>query len=423
MRRSALSAGAVAVLALAALHAQPASADAGGRFPPAARLVVADAAAGSVHVYAVPSNKKLATITGRTFADHAGMLPLRDGRVLFVDEAAGELVALQVGGTPKVVGTARLPEGEPTHIAADETGRYAVVAAAGAHDHEEPAEEEPHGTLTVVDLTTYRPATIEVDSEHPGVVVSGGTVVHRGDGELETFPIAGILANPGAHLEPTSTLATGEHGHGEAAHAGGLVLGATDAGLDTARVVDGRLQPVRTVPWPDSGRAYYVRVTGEKLVTYTSDESGDDWQNWKHDAFTVVPDSGRTTTAELGTGFLFRHGLSDRYAGYVLHRPGGDQVAFVSVKTGQVTTRVQLPPLPGGPVPGQSPWAAQKRRIALDPSGVLAYVTGGGTGKISVISPDLGKVVGTIATPTSLEGGGAVTVVVPGHDTVDKVGR
>ncbi|MFE0153470.1 YncE family protein [Nonomuraea sp. NPDC059007] len=387
-----------------------------------ARLVVADAAAGSVHVYAIPSNEKLTTITGRTFADHSGMLPLRDGRLLFVDEANHELVALQTRGKPKIVGTAKLPEGEATHLAVDESGRYAVVAAAEEHDHEQ-AQEEAHGLLTVVDLTTYTPATIEVDSAHPGIMVSGDTVVHRGDGVLETFPIADIVANPGAHLEPTSTLSTGANGHGEAAHANGLALGATDAGLETARVVGGTLQRVRTVAWPTPGRASYVRVTKEKLVTYTSDRPGDDWPNWRNDALAVIPETGATTTAALGNGFLFRHALSSRYAGYVLHQPAGDQVAFTSVKTGQVTARVALPSLPGGPAPGQSPWEAQIRRITMDPFGAPAYVSGGGTGKISVISPDLGRVVGTITTPTSLDGGGALTVVVPGHDVPDRIGR
>ncbi|MEU8203667.1 hypothetical protein [Streptosporangium sp. NPDC049046] len=391
-----------------------------------ARLVVADAAAGSVHVYAIPSNRKLTTISGRRFADHSGMQPLRDGRLLFVDEANHELVALQTRGMPRIVGTAELPEGEATHLAVDESGRYAVVAAAGEHDHEEGEEEheeEAHGLLTVVDLQNYRSSTIEVDSAHPGIMVSGDTVVHRGDGELETYPIADIIANPGAHLEPTSTLPTGANGHGEASHANGLVLGATDAGLETARVVDGELQRVRTVAWPTPGRASYVRVTREKLITYTSDRPGDDWQNWRNDALSVMPETGATTSAALGNGFMFRHALSDRYAGYVLHQLAADQVYFTNVKTGQVTTQVRLPSLPGGPAVGQSPWEAQMRRITLDPFGALAYVTGGGTGKISVISPDLGRVVGTITTPTSLNGGGALTVVVPGQDIPDRIGR
>lgn len=421
MRRSALAAGATAVLALGLLTPS-ASADVSKP-----RLVVADAAAGSLYVYSIPTHQKLATVTGRTFADHAGLLPLRDGRVLFVDEAHNELVALQVSGTPRVVGTAPLPAGEVTHIAADESGRYAVVAAAEEHDHEGTQEEEAgHGLLTVVDLDTYRPSTVEVHTGHPGVAITGGTVVHRNDHDnrLETYPIADILASPGAELEPTSSVPIGAHGHGEAT-TGGLVLGATDAGLDTARVVNGKLEPVRTVAWPDTGRAFYVRVRGDgsQLATYTSNESGDDWQNWKHSAFLVNPATGQAARSELGTGFLFRHGISDRFAGYVLQQPAKDQVAFVSLRRGQVASRVDLPALPGGPVADQSPWGAQKRRIAIEPSGSLAYVTGGGTGRISVISPDLGRVIGTITTPTKLDGGGALTVVTPGRDDADRIGR
>ncbi|MFE3454886.1 hypothetical protein ACFXJ8_38780 [Nonomuraea sp. NPDC059194] len=444
MRRRALFAGGTAALALGLLvtpttaAAEPApdpTADAATQAVGArSRLVVADAAAGSVHVYAIPSHRRLVTLTGRTFADHAGLLPLRDGRVLFVDEANRELVALQVSGTPRVVGTAPLPEGEVTHLAADDSGHHAVVAAAGEHDHEEAGaqeEEEGHGTLTVVDLRTYRPSTVEIHTGHPGVVISGDTVVHRNDADnrFETFPITAIIAGAGGHLEPTSTSPIGAHGHGEG-HTGGLVLGATDAGLDVARVESGRLSPVRTIAWPATGRAYYVRVSadGRRLATYSSDESSADWPTWRHEAFLVNPVTGRSTTAPLGNGFLFRHGLSDRFAGYALQQPDRDQVSFVNVRPGSagygtVASTVTLPKLPGGPVPGTSPWGTQLRRIALEPTGALAYVTGGGTGKISVISPDLGRVVDTITTPTSLDGGGAVTVVTPGRDSVDKVGR
>ncbi|GGS61777.1 hypothetical protein GCM10010156_20610 [Planobispora rosea] len=414
----------------------------GTRVGPGSRLVVADPAASQVHVYAIPSHRRTATITGRTPSGHAGMLPLRDGRVLFVDETNHELVALQVTGVPRIVGAVPLPEGEVTHIAVDPANRYAVVAAAEEHDHEEESqeigqaeeEEEGHGILTLVDLGTYTPSSVEVHSAHPGVMIGGEplTIVHRNDADntLETFPVSAILASAGGHLEPTSSVPTGAAGHGEAL-AGDLALTATDAGLDTARLRAGSLTPVRTVPWPaETGRAFYVRLSadGRNLVTYTSNESGDDWQNWLHDAFLVDPATGRSVTTRLGTGFLFRFGLSDRYAGYVLQQPGGDKVSFVDVRPGssrygKITANVQLGSLPGGPAVGSPPWGTQGRRIALDPTGALAYVSGGGTGRISVISPDHGRTVGTITTPTRLDGGGALTVVTPGRSDADTVGR
>ncbi|GIH75046.1 hypothetical protein [Planobispora longispora] len=402
------------------------------------RLVVADPAASQVHIYAIPSHRRAATITGRTPSSHAGMLSLRDGRVLFVDETHHELVALQVTGVPRIVGAVPLPEGEVTHIAVDPANRYAVVAAAEEHDHEEESqetgEEEGHGILTLVDLRTYAPSSVEVHSGHPGVMLGGEplTVLHRNDADntLETFPVSAILAGAGGHLEPSSSVPTGAAGHGEAL-AGDLAMTATDAGLDTARLRAGSLTPVRTVPWPaETGRAFYVRLSadGRNLVTYTSNESGDDWQNWLHDAFLVDPATGRSVTTRLGSGFLFRFGLSDRYAGYVLQQPGGDKVSFVDVRPGsshygKITANVQLGSLPGGPAVGSSPWGTQGRRIALDPTGALAYVSGGGTGRISVISPDHGRTVGAITTPTRLDGGGALTVVTPGRSDADTVGR
>ncbi|MFI6520327.1 hypothetical protein ACIBF1_32585 [Spirillospora sp. NPDC050679] len=399
------------------------------------RLVVADPAAGKVHVYAVPGHRRLATVSGRTFADHAGLLPLKDGRVLFVDEAARQLVALQTQGAPRIVGTAPLPEGEVTHMAADPSGRHVVVAAAEEHDHGEgetgEEEEHGHGTLTAVDLETYRASTGVVHTAHPGVVVGEGVVVHRNDDAktFESYRLSDILAADGGHVAPTSSVPTGAAGHGEA-YARGTVIGATDAGLDTAKLSGTTLTKTRTIAWPSTGRGYYLRLTGDgRLVTtYASADSAPAWETWRHEAFVTDPVTGQGRTAALGTGFLFRHSVSDRTAAYVVQRPANDEVSFVNVRPGTrgfgtVTSRVTLPRLPGGPVAGSSPWEGQFRRIAQDPSGALAYVTGGGTGTISVISPDRGRVVSTITAPTPLDGGGALTVVTPGRDDADKVGR
>ncbi|WP_067478942.1 hypothetical protein [Actinomadura hibisca] len=433
MRNRALGTAAVSGLTLALLVPAPASAASQAT---GSRLVVADAAAGKVYVYSVPGHRRIATISGRTFADHAGLLPLKDGRVVFVDEAARQLVALQTQGAPRVVGTAPLPEGEVTHLAADPAGRHVVVAAAEEHDHEEGehGEEEPkhgHGTLTAVDLATYRASTGVIHTGHPGVVVGAGTVVHRNDDEntFESYRLSDVLAANGAHITPTGSVPIGAAGHGEA-YAGGTVIGATDDGLDTAKLSGGTLAKSRTIAWPSTGRGYYLRLTGDgRLVTtFGSADKAADWTTWRHKAFVADPATGRTRAPALGTGFLFRHSVSDRTAGYVLQRPDADQVSFVNVRPGTagfgaVTSRVTLPRLPGGPVAGTSPWEGQFRRIAQDPSGALAYVTGGGTGKISVISPDLGRVVSTITTPSTLDGGGALTVVTPGRDDADKVGR
>nr|BFE85330.1 hypothetical protein GCM10020093_079310 [Planobispora longispora] len=365
------------------------------------RLVVADPAASQVHIYAIPSHRRAATITGRTPSSHAGMLSLRDGRVLFVDETHHELVALQVTGVPGSSARSRCPRGGHAHrrrpgqpLRRRGRGRGARPRGGVPGDR----RGGGHGILTLVDLRTYAPSSVEVHSGHPGVMLGGEplTVLHRNDADntLETFPVSAILAGAGGHLEPSSSVPTGAAGHGEAL-AGDLAMTATDAGLDTARLRAGSLTPVRTVPWPaETGRAFYVRLSadGRNLVTYTSNESGDDWQNWLHDAFLVDPATGRSVTTRLGSGFLFRFGLSDRYAGYVLQQPGGDKVSFVDVRPGsshygKITANVQLGSLPGGPAVGSSPWGTQGRRIALDPTGALAYVSGGGTGRISVISP------------------------------------
>jgi hypothetical protein len=60
-------------------------------------LVVADQNEAMLYVYDVPDHELVAEFDGLEVNDHTGFLSLPDGRVLFVDDAAQELVVLEVG--------------------------------------------------------------------------------------------------------------------------------------------------------------------------------------------------------------------------------------------------------------------------------------------------------------------------------------
>jgi len=187
-------------------------------------LVVADIAAATLYVYGLDDLELEATVDDVTLADHAGFLMLPDGRLLFVDSATEELVALRLDGAagPEVVG--RVPVPMPvSHFAVNPDMTHAVVGAAD--------EQRP---LTVVDLDSYTSRSLKVEAGEAGVMIGGDplTLFHRNDAlmQVESYPVEAIGRGSST---PTGVVETGAAGHGEAiSHDLNRLYLATDDGLD-----------------------------------------------------------------------------------------------------------------------------------------------------------------------------------------------
>ncbi|MFB9906385.1 YncE family protein [Allokutzneria oryzae] len=402
--------------------------------PATTRLLVADPAASAVYVLDPSAGQVTGTFPGRKLNDHAGTVTLADGRVVFVDDAANELVVVNVSGRPRVVGTAHV-EGEVSHFAVDATGRFAVVAGSEGHEHPSDHDHEHgHAALTAVDLTTFTSGHGVVHSGEPGVLIDNTTVLHRNDApaQLESYRLDAITKAGGAHLTVGATKAIGEHGHGEAfSPKHRRAVTATEHGVDLTEVTrSGGFGAQRLATWGGPGRGFYLRLhdDADTAVTYVRDSTSPDWTKWTEHAYLLDVRSGRATRTPLGNGYVFRFGLSDSLAGYVVHGAARDELVLVDVNArdggfGELTRRIDLGVLPGGPQSGTDPFTAQTRKIALDDAGRTAFLTAGGQGRVDVVETASGRVTGSLKVPSALDRGGAVAVWEPGVSHADTVGR
>jgi len=391
-------------------------------------LVVADPAAAAIHVYRLEDLELETSLAGMAVAGHAGFLALPDGRLLFVDEATGELVALALDGAagPTVVGRAAVP-GPVSHFAVDPDTRYAVV---GAGDERRP--------LTLVDLDSFTTRSFDVEAGEAGVMIGGDplNLFHRNDAlmQVESYPIASISRG---ETTPTGVVDTGAAGHGEAIqHELGRLYLATDDGVDVVQITDSGLEYRTTIPWDasgrDGGRAFFVRLShdGGHLLSYVADRDAAevDWGEWQNDVYLADIATDEACRVELAPGLVYRFALADRVALFTHLHPDGDHALLVDVDPasgtfGEVTATIPLDPLSQGPAAGESPWEAESRIAAITPDGRTGFVSHGGDGVISVIDIEGERVAGHLAIPTTLDGGGYLIAVGPGLPFTDTVAR
>ena len=398
--------------------------------PPArpGHLVVADNAAQTLYVYALADFSLVAEIPQVVINDHAGFLPLPDGRLLFVDAERNELVALQVDGGdgPAVVGRAPVPA-EVSHIAVDPAG---ALAAVGSADELRP--------LTLIDLGSYTTRSLDVEAGEVGLMLGGDplSLFHRNDAlmQVEAYPLDRLVVGGST---PTGVVPTGAFGHGEAiGHANDRLYMATDDGIDVVQSEGGRLTYRTTLPWEASGRtggrAYFVRLTGggQHLVSYIADRGGEEtpWETWTNDLYIADLESEEATRVELGPGLVYRFALSETYALFFNMHPDGDFAHLVDVAPSSPTfatvlAKIALDPLAKAPKAGESPWESESRIAAIAPDGSVGFVSHGGDGIISVIDTEVRAVSDTIEVPSALSGGGYMIAVQPGMPFVDTVAR
>jgi len=400
----------------------------------ATRLIVADPTAGGLYVYSVPDWTPVAEFPDLTLADHPGYIVLTDGRVLFTTPE-NELIVLDVtSATPSVLGRIALP-GTAIHLAVDPNQAFAVVST--LHDDEAGTGED---TLTQVDLASFTLSKIALTTGEPGVLVGDGVVLHRdgdGVGRLEAFPIDSFATG---NATAASNVDIGAYGHGEAIVNGHAYI-ATDDGIDIVHIDGDQLSHEAVLPWNTSGReggrGYYMRADAHgNLWSYLrivanpeADAAWLNWQDWQNDGYLIDTNAETAQRFELGAGLVYRQALSSKYALYSRIHPDGDEAILVdadpaSATFAQIVARIPLPATSDAPVAGVDPWASAGQRITgMTADGAWGFVTGGGDGVVHVIDTALQTIVGQIAVPSPLTGGGYLLLVQPGQPVVDTVGR
>jgi len=397
------------------------------------RLVVADYQASIVYVYAVPGYELIATFEGVRMEDHAGFLTLDDGRVLFVDRASSELVALDIAAaTPEIVDRVGIP-GRAIHLAVDPDLQHVAVSTSAGDDN------SGRDAISVFALADFAPvAEVTVTTAEPGVILGRDVILHRDGaerGRMESFSLASAREG---NTTPASFVDVGAWGHGEAFGAGHAYV-ATDEGLEKLHLHDDEVEHEGVIPWDvdgrSGGRAYYVRVVGSErpyLWSYLRAQASDAWGDWTNDIYVVDLETGDAHRHPLGNGLAFRLAVSDSRVMYARMHPDG-YVAHIVDADPHSDTFMQVLHQVALTTPTQAPssdasmdavWASPGRPIAaLTPDGTVGFVSRGGDGIIDVIDVAAGSVTQEIQLPTSLDGGGYLAVARLGVPVADGNGR
>ncbi|MFW5418735.1 hypothetical protein J0910_19155 [Nocardiopsis sp. CNT-189] len=354
-------------------------------------------------------------------AEHAGVLALPgDGAAgaewAFVDDRAGALVVLGPGGERRV--PVAIP-GE--HLACDASGRYVLVTT-GLGANAAPWSD----VATVVDLRAGESVRFRSRTGEPGALVvpdqAGGepaaVLRHREPGAVEAIPLARCL-DAGPHVPAIAGISAGgiaDDGHGDVVdQRTGIAATATSRGLERFVVDRGAPRMIGTVPWPVPGRAFYLRFdpdTGRAVgVVRGGPASPSAWTEWTNHLVDIDLSSGDARSLELPPGLAFRFALGGGRAAVATVHPAGDELTLVERGGPRPHTlyRRPLPAMSRPPAAGHPPWdpvgeaPAQRRAVALDPSGTTAAVTRGGDAELHLVGEDRFDTVGM---PGPLDEGG-----------------
>ncbi|MDJ0338723.1 hypothetical protein [Cryobacterium sp. PH31-O1] len=413
--------------------------------PHASRLVVADQKAGVLYAVDPSSGVVVREDTDTVLAEHAGFLTLPGGRLAYVDDAAGELVVLDVftsaSNWREGVVSVAIP-GE--HLAASSDGRFvAVTTGLGL------AFEPWSDLITVVDrqATRRRSRRVRTRRGEPGVIIardlrdphtsSALVIRHREPGALEIITVEAMHAadahGPVLRGELTELP---DDGHGDAYDpATGMIFTATHVGVHRHTLEDGVLAAHEILSWNAPGRAYFLRFCPRDRTVFAVVRGGDpdpkNWHTWTNFLWRYALDTHEISTIPIGVGLVFRLALTQHHAVVTRIAPNGDEA--ISFRRNPASTlqeegRSMLPSMRNAPAPGREPWdRVERRAIAASPAGSLFAVTRGGHGEVHILNAAQPCAPGrTIQLPSPLHDGGHLAWLVRGDgDTFghDLVGR
>jgi hypothetical protein len=170
----------------------------------------------------------------------------------------------------------------------------------------------------------------------------------------------------------------------------------------------------------DGKRIYsYLRIFGSDTTP---------WEGWENDAYIGNLETGEATRIPLGPGLVYRQALSDPFALYFTQHPDGDAAHLLDTNPKsptfhQLVAHIPLDSLSNPPLPGDDPFAAESRRVAITPDGRWGFISHGGDGVISVIDTQSKQVVRKLEVPTPLTAGGYLVAVQPEMKLGDTIGR
>ena len=446
----------LAVLGLAALLAVPA--DAGPRSSPVANrdyLVVADPQAKALHVYRASGNRRTGSLHGIAISTHGGTLPLPDGRLIVVDDANARVVAISINsrGKPRIVKSVAIPGsrwGGMTWGATDPSLRYFAFSGQPGDAAVSP--------IVVVDLDTFDIWHHDLQLTLDGTGTTPETQVYLagdplrlvmlgGSGFsstllsdfLETEHVAGCaMGRPRCFPIKTGNVPSGNGAHGPVvARDGSAVFTTTAEGFAGAKGAGDGLAGARRVPYAtdirDMPHSVHPRLAADErtvwgAVTENPAVPVERWATARNDVSIIDSVSYDTRLVRVPDGKVSKLAISSTYAAVSTIHPEGDALTLLdadrgSPTFGRIVGTVALPSSTDGPREGRSIVGTQPHVVTLDPDGRRAYVTNGGDGTITVVDTERRRIVRTIRTPTPLNDGGYLVIVEPGAPVHDLIPR
>lgn len=402
-------------------------------------LVIADYRAD--RIYAL-HEAKIHPLGSGTPAEHAGILQLptpmeSSSRWAYVDDRRGNLVIQESNlRSPDTLESATMSAAIPgEHIACDPSGRYVVVTT-GLGMNAEPWSD----IVTVIDTATRESVRFRSRTGEPGVAIlpdqaNGELMIvlrHREPGAIESIPLTTALA-VGAHVPQLSGQLTedvADDGHGDVIDPHhGIFATATSNGLECFHVEHGYPRPMRTIPWPVDGRAFYLRFDALTMravgVVRGGPSSPQSWTSWRNYLVDAQLHTGDIRHTALPDGLAFRFASGGGTTAVASIHPEGDQLTVLHRDNSlfDVAQTIPLPSMTHPPIPGHLPWdsvgdsPAQRRAVAVDPSGQHIAVTRGGDAELHLFSDASSRI---FQLPTPLNEGGLLYWNSNGNDLVGR---
>lgn len=410
-------------------QASPVSGSA-GRF-----LLVADPAELVLSAYSIPDLKQTGSLTGIALDKHAGVITLADGRVLFNDDAAGEIVALTIDGqgVPAIVNRVGASLGDGAAWAGiDADARYYLVTSG--------VDDSRTRYLNVVDLEAFTNTSIEIEAaadEELEAWISGdpATVYLAVGGRVDAYTLESLRAGD---LTPVSTLEIEFGSHGPVADsARNRLLISTKAGFEAIDLGGDALAHAALIPWDvdglTGGQNFRPRLgsTGDHVFGVLTAEptTPEAWADSEVSAHITDLDALDAHRVLLGTGlWAGRWGIGSGAALFAGHDgEQGSAVLFdvdpasTTFNTARTTIAIDLPA--AAAKPGVDPTGAEGYLTAMTHAGDFGFVALGGDGTVLVIDTEAAAVIETIDVGTPLTGAGYLAVIENGLAPVDLIAR
>lgn len=401
-------------------------------------LFVGDRTQAAVDVYAIPGFEHTGRVDGVTFGTHAGALLLPDGRLVFADAAAGEIVALVVeaDGSPVIA----------DRVAADLGGGVAWLAASPSLGHVAVGslqDSEDRQYLNIVDLQAFTNTSLEFEMNEPEEITAWllGDPLHvhvAVGGQIKSYRLDALLAGD---LTPLGVVEVELGSHGGATDAkGGRIFYTTapGTGFEVLDVQGGAAEYLTQIPWDidglSGGRNARPRVTadGGHIFGLMTPEL-DDPTRWAETTVSNHVTNMRDLTArriEIGTGnFGYRWSLSDRYALWAGYDAEGGTVYLLDADASSGTFGAVIATMPvatptNAAVPGEDFADSDTYATAITSDSRYGFVSVNGDGVVKVFDLEQRIEVAEIAIELPLRGyDGYLTVIETGVTPVDIWGR